>query len=306
VREPPDVIALGETMLSVVAADGPLDRAEKFHATHGGAESNVCVGLARRGHRAAWVSVLGEDPAGDRIARALEDAGVDLRWLRRDPDRQTGLMLRDTFGAVRYYRAASAASALGPSALEGVPVEGARAVFVTGITALIGADPARAADELLRRARGLRVLDVNLRPGLPGSGRAAPLIAPLVASADLAFGGEHEWRAFEPYAEGADLARRIAARGPREVVVKRGSRGACALDAEGRWFEHAPDPGPDVDPVGAGDAFDAGYLSVRLEGGTVDDALAVGAACGAAVAASLGDTEGFPPSLRRREPSPAG
>jgi 2-dehydro-3-deoxygluconokinase len=183
------------------------------------------------------------------------------------------------------------------SALDAVPVETARAVFVTGITALIGDGPGGAALELLRRASGLRVVDVNLRPRLWGSDRAVELTEPLLASTDIAFAGEHEWQAFEPNAAGEALARRIAERGPREVVVKRGPRGACALDEDGRWIEHAPDAGPDVDPVGAGDAFDAGYVSARLEGGSVAEALATGAACGAAVAACVGDTEGFP---RRR------
>lgn len=292
----PEVVALGETMLSVVAVDAPLDRATAFHVTHGGAESNVCVGLARRGISAAWVSALGEDPAGDRIAGTLEDEGVDLRWLRRDPARQTGIMLRDTRGTVRYYRADSAASALSAADLDGVPVEAARAVLVTGITALIGDGPGRAALELLRRATGMRVVDVNLRPRLWGSDRAVDLIAPLVAEADLVLGGEHEWQAFEPGFEAADLAKRIAGRGPREVVVKLGARGACALADDGSWVEHAPDPGPDVDPVGAGDAFDAGYLAARLEGSPIERALAAGARCGAAVAATLGDTEGFPRS----------
>ena len=289
-----DVIALGETMLSVVASDAPLSEASRFHVTHGGAESNVCVGLVRCGVRTAWVSALGDDPVGDRVYRALARGGVDLRWVRRDPDRQTGLMLRDTAGTVRYYRTGSAASAMSPSDLDGVPVEGARAVFVTAITAMIGADPGRAALELLRRGRGLRVVDVNLRPRLWGSDRASELVAPLVAAADLVLGGEHELQLFAPGLEGRDLAAGIEELGPREVVIKRGSPGAGALDVDGRWVEHAPPGRPDVDPVGAGDAFDAGYLAIRLEGGSIEEALALGAACGAAVAGSVGDTEGFP------------
>jgi 2-dehydro-3-deoxygluconokinase len=289
-----DVLGFGETMLSVVAVDGPLDRAEEFRATHGGAESNVCVGLARLGLRTAWVSALGDDPPGDRVVNALEAEGVDLRWVRRDPERQTGLMLRDTHGAVRYYRAGSAASSLTLEDVDGVPIDSARAVVVSGICALIGEDPGSTALELLRRSSGVRVVDVNLRPRLWGSGRAIELIEPLVGAADVVLGGEHEWQAFEPGFAGADLAKRVAERGPREVVVKMGPRGACALGEDGTWVEHAPEPGPDVDPVGAGDAFDAGYLAARLAGRSIADALAEGARCGAAVAATIGDTEGFP------------
>ena len=108
---PFDVIALGETMLSLVATDGPLASATRFHVTHGGAETNTLVGLARLGLRTAWVSRLGTDVVGDRIHGALTDEGIDLRWAGRDEHRPTGVMIRDTHGCVEYRRARSAATA---------------------------------------------------------------------------------------------------------------------------------------------------------------------------------------------------
>ena len=288
----PDVIALGETMFSLVALDGPLEEATSFHATHGGAESNFCVALARLGTRAAWVSRVGGDVLGDRILTALGRDGVDLSWATTDPDRPTGLMLRDTVGTVRYYRDGSAASALSPGDLLEVPIEDARAVFATGITPLLGRDPGRAVRALFRRAHGRRVIDLNLRHGLWGSERAVTLIEPLLRSCDLLFGGLDELRAFEEARTAEGLARAVAERGPREVVVKSGREGAGALDHEGRWHVVAPAPVRDVDPVGAGDAFDGGYLHARLAGAEVPEALAEGARCGASVAATIGDADG--------------
>jgi 2-dehydro-3-deoxygluconokinase len=290
----PDVIAVGETMFSLVALDGPLDEATSFHATHGGAESNTCVALTRLGRSAAWVSRVGTDPPGDRILAVLGSEGVQLSWVKRDPDRPTGLMLRDTVGTVRYYRTGSAASALSPGDLDEVPVEDARAVFGTGITPLLGRDPGRAVRALFRRARGMRVLDLNLRKGLWGSDRTVALIEPLLRSCDLVLGGLDELGAFEDAPTTQGLARAFARRGPREVVVKGGSSGAGALDPEGRWHEVAPAPVEDVDPVGAGDAFDAGYLHARLDGADVPEALLEGARCGAAVAATIGDADAVP------------
>jgi 2-dehydro-3-deoxygluconokinase len=151
----PDVIALGETMLSLIAVGVPLAEASELRVTHGGAESNTCVGLARLGLRAAWVCRRGSDQAGARIASDRGREGVDLRWVRRDPERPTGLMLRGTSGApARYERAGSAASALSASDLDGVPVEDAGAVITSGITAMLGA--VAKAIALLERARGLR------------------------------------------------------------------------------------------------------------------------------------------------------
>lgn len=296
-----DVIALGETMLSLVAVGVPLAEANELHVTHGGAESNTCVALVRLGLTAALVSRLGTDPAGDRIARDLASAGVDTQWVRRDPARPTGLMLRETSGGPAWYRRAdSAASTLSPGDLEDVPVEEARAVVVSGITAMLGVGPQRTAIALLDRATGLRVVDPNLRLGLWGSDRADELVRPLLERADLLLGGEAELTRLvggdghDLGEEGRELAERCHALGPTEVVLKRGARGAAASDNAGGWYEVQPPPEDDVDPVGAGDAFNAGYLAARLFGRSVAQALEQGARCGAAVAAVVGDHAGFP------------
>lgn len=283
-----DVIGLGETMLSLVARDGPLERASAFAATHGGAESNALVALSRLGFRTAWISRLGDDPAGTRVREALEVEGVDLRWVRTDPARFTGLMLRDTRGGVRYWRTGSAASALDPAALDGVPIADARAVLVTGITAMLGAGPQAAAIALLDRAGGLRAVDPNLRPGLWGSDRAHELVMPLLERCDVVLGGERELASLVG-GSGAGSARRCAELGPNEVVVKRGADGAAVLEPDGAWRELSPSASDDVDPVGAGDAFNAGYLAARLEGASCLESLRAGAAAGAAAAGVLGD-----------------
>jgi 2-dehydro-3-deoxygluconokinase len=291
VSEPFDLIAVGETMLSLIALDGTLGTATSFRATHGGAESNTCVGAVRLGLRAAWVSRLGADPLGNRILSALAAEGVDVRWVARDPDRPTGLMLRDTTGApARYDRAGSAASALTPEDLDHVPVAEARAVLVTGVTALLGEAPQRTAVALLERARGLRVVDPNLRLGLWGSARGVELILPLIEHADLVLGGEAELASLIGGGRGVELARRCSDLGPSEVVLKRGPAGAAVLDAQGAWYEHTGSPVPDVDPVGAGDAFNAGYITARLAGASPPEALAQGAARGAHAASTFGDT----------------
>src|SRR5438046_6188655 len=154
-----DLIALGETMIALAPPSGEsLRQATNWSVDHAGAESNTCVGLARLGLRVAWVSRLGADAPGDRIVDALAAEGVDVQWVRRDRQRPTGLMLKDAEG-VRYYRSGSAASVLEAADLDGVPVAEARAVLVSGVTALIGPQPHAAGLALLDRARGLRIVD---------------------------------------------------------------------------------------------------------------------------------------------------
>jgi sugar/nucleoside kinase (ribokinase family) len=304
-----DLVALGETMLVLVPpAEQTVRTAAALLVDHAGAESNTCVGLARLGLRVAWVSRIGTDAAGDRIVAALQAEGVDTQFVERDSQRQTGLMIKEPGVGVRYYRSDSAASVMGPLILGQVPVAGARAALVTGVTALIGPQPHAAALALLERARGLRIVDPNLRQGLWGSDRRAELVRPLVERCDLLLAGAEElaeivWSSGSGGSgrssgkeSGEDLARRAMTLGPREVVV----RGATAVGvlADGVWREMAIRRGDAVDPVGAGDAFNAGYIAVRLRGGSIDEALKAGVLCGAAVTAASSDTAGFPRELR--------
>jgi 2-dehydro-3-deoxygluconokinase len=307
-----DLIALGETMIALAPPPGEsLRRADRWLVDHAGAESNTCVGLARLGLKAAWVSRLGNDAAGDRILDALAAEGVDTTWVRRDPLRPTGVMLKDPAAGVRYYRSGSAASAMRPDLLDGVPVQQARAVLVTGITALIGSTAHSAGLALLEAGHGLRIVDPNLRHGLWGSDRRAELVLPFIERCNLLLSGAGELeeiltgaggsgRAGESRESGgADaaeaLARRATAYGPREVVVR--SATTIGALAGGSWTELAIARGGAVDPIGAGDAFNAGYIAARLRGDRVEAALGAGIHCGTAVTKSVSDTGGFPRSL---------
>jgi 2-dehydro-3-deoxygluconokinase len=291
-----DLVALGETMAALAAPPGePLNTARTLILDHAGAESNTCIGLARLGLRTAWISRLGADTLGDRILAALQAEGVETRWVTRDPSRPTGLMIKDPPAGVRYYRTGSAASAIAADDLDAVPVADARAVLVTGVTALIGPRPQAAGVALLDRARGRRVVDPNLRSGLWGSDRRVALVLPFLERADLLLAGAHELvellggDAGDPRA----LAERALSRGPKEVVVRAASL-VGALDASGAWRTLAIERTASVDPIGAGDAFNAGYLAIRLRDRSIEDALALGVRCGAAVTTSVSDTAGFP------------
>jgi 2-dehydro-3-deoxygluconokinase len=302
-----DLIAVGETMIALAPPPGQtVQTAPAMLVDHAGAESNTCVGLARLGLHVAWISRLGTDAAGNRILDALGAEGVDTQWVERDPNRRTGLMIKEPGAGVRYYRHESAASVMGPEILDTAPVAGARAVLVSGVTALIGPRPHAAALALLHHARGLRIVDPNLRDGLWGSDRRAELVRPVIERCDLLLVGTSELdeivgsgragKAGEAGRAGArELARRASALGPSEVVV-RGDTTVGAL-AGGEWHEIEIRRGDAVDPIGAGDAFNAGYIAVRLRGGSIDEALRAGIRCGVSVTMALSDTAGFPRSL---------
>ena len=229
----------------------------------------------------------------------------------RDPDAPTGLMLKEHRGGrpwrVRYYRSGSAASRLSPADVDAVAKEIAAAdvLHLTGITAALGSAPRAAAERAMQVARDAGTLvsfDVNHRATLWSDDEAAPVLAGLAAAADLVFAGPEEACLLlgrspgsgpAGFEDGEALARELAKRGPATVVVKLGAVGALALSGD-EVHRAGALPVAVVDPVGAGDAFVAGYLSAVVAGGSVPERLRTGNTCGAAVCAAPGDWEGLP------------
>lgn len=265
--ESPEVLCLGETMALVTpTAPEPLETAESFSLVAAGAESNVAVHLAGLGHRAGWASRLGADPLGRRVVNALTAAGVDTSLVGVHADAPTGVYFKDPAPGgtkVHYYRAGSAASTMDEAALSGAAADGPQILHLSGITPALSDGCDRLVEHLLTRRRGNRLsFDVNYRPALWPVERAAPRLRELARKADLVFVGLDEARTLW----GANTPDQVAELldGPSAVVVKDADVAAHVL---GEHASSVPAPAVEVvEPVGAGDAFAAGYLSGLLRG----------------------------------------
>jgi 2-dehydro-3-deoxygluconokinase len=84
------------------------------------------------------------------------------------------------------------------------------------------------------------------------------------------------------------------------VVLKRGSAGAAAW-IDGQLLESPPFSVPQVDPIGAGDAFAAGYLAAHLWGENPEERLRTANALGAICVREHGDYEGLPDRRELRD-----
>lgn len=290
------LFTLGETM-GLVSADriGLIEYARSFAFSIGGAESNVAIGVVRLGGAATWLGRVGPDATGDLIERRLRAEGV--RTLAVRDESFTGLMVRYHRTGERlhvdYHRAGSAGSRLSPADLPGAEIEASAVLHVTGITPALSASARAAVFAAVETARGAGVtvsVDVNYRSKLWSRFDAAPVLRDLVSRADVVFAGPDEAALFlgsEPVLDG------LAALGPAEVVVKDGPRG-CTAQIEGERLSLPALPVTEVDPVGAGDAFVAGYLADRLAGAKPADRLRTAIMTGAYAVTVPGDCEGLP------------
>jgi 2-dehydro-3-deoxygluconokinase len=290
----PAVVCFGETM-ALVAPDPPqpLVTALSLVLAHAGAESNVALGLARAGTSAAWCSRVGDDPFGRRILADLVDHGVDVSPVRMIPGARTGVMFKDpapTGTAVRYYRDGSAAAGMDASDAARALEVGAEILHLTGITPALSDSCASAIDAAIGGARQREIhlsFDVNYRAALwPGVDEAADTLVALAQRCDTVFVGLDEALALWGTATAQQVRDVLDA--PPVLVVKDGAAAATAF-AGGLAQVISPPAVTVVEPVGAGDAFAAGWWHARLGGADAPAALESGHRFAAAVLASATD-----------------
>lgn len=297
-----DVLTLGETMASMRSA-GPLRLGGALNLSIAGSESNVAIGLARLGHTASWVGVVGDDELGSLILRTLRAENVDTTQAHTHQDASTGTITIERrvgdIARVLYHRSESAGSTLSTEHVTRAFAECApRWVHLTGITPALS-QTARAAVEAaldLAAAAGAKVsLDVNYRSRLWDRELAARYLRSIVTRVDLLVASDDELALVTPE-ECTTEAQRIEwllHHGVGEVVITRGAAGASLHNRVGTLHQAAA-PVLVVDTVGAGDAFTAGLLSATLDDLPDDDRLRRAALCGAFAVGSPGDWEGTP------------
>jgi 2-dehydro-3-deoxygluconokinase len=286
--------------LLTTAEVGRLRHASSLTLGVAGAESNVAIGARRLGCPAAWVGRVGDDELGELVVSRIRAEGVDVGGVVRDPGAPTSLMFKERRTAelirVTYYRRNGPGSRLEPGDLDPAQMAAAGVLHLTGITPALGPSARATVDHAIELARSAGVpvsFDFNYRSALWPPERAAAVCRELAARADIVFAGDDEAELLGLEGDPPDLARGLAALAAGHAVVKLGERGAVAA-VDGQVHAVAPVRVRAVDPVGAGDAFVAGYLAEALAGRPVPERLATAAACGAFAVTVPGDWEGLP------------
>lgn len=296
------VVTIGEPMMVFNGAPhSPVGVRSALAATFAGAESNLAIGLARLGHRVAFLSAVGHDGFGRAITRTLRGEGVDVSGVAVSRAGPTGVMFKDRRDPARpevmYYRAGSAFSRAGPETFDPAAWQNAGLLFLTGITPALSPSCRALTMRVLQDARHHAVpvwFDPNYRRKLWDEAAFVAAVNGILPYVDTVLPGAEEARLLTGETEPAAVARVLFDRGVKKVVLKAGEAGAYAITADAQAHCERYDLGGVVDPIGAGDAFNAGYLSAFLDGVPVEDRLLRGHAVAAMVCTTHGDWEGLP------------
>ena len=293
-----DLLVLGDANPDLVLSGGEVEpafgQAERLvdHAnlTIGGSGGILACGAARLGLRVAFAGVVGADLFGTFMREQLAARGVDVRGIAVDPSRPTGVTvvlskpddraILTSLGTIGDLRA----ELIDPEMLRA-----SRHVHVSSyfLQRRLAADLPELFDQV-HEAGATTSVDPNWDPtdGWDGG------LVELLPQVDVFLPNEMEALRLAHISDMNEAVSRLRARAPF-VVIKRGERGALGARA-GEVVEVPAIPTTVVDTTGAGDSFDAGFLSAFLENEPLEEALRFAAACGALSTLAPGGTEGQP------------
>ena len=263
-----DVVALGELLIdfaphSVNEAGYPV-----LSANPGGAPGNFLAALTKYGCRTAMIGKVGDDAFGKALVKTLEDAGIDARGIRIDPNVFTTLAFvsLDASGNrdFSFARKPGADTCLTPEEVDEELIADAK-VFHFGTLSLTdepAAGATRHAIELAKHHGALISLDPNLRKPLwKREEDAREAIEWSLHQADIVKISDEEidwlW-SFSPE-EGAEKLLREY--GVSLVYATLGPKGCYAANGTNRVTVQSPSGIHVVDTTGAGDIFGGSAMS---------------------------------------------
>ncbi|MEJ1199640.1 MULTISPECIES: 5-dehydro-2-deoxygluconokinase [unclassified Streptomyces] len=279
----------------------PLAEVETFGKFLGGSAANVAVAAARLGRRTAVVTRTGDDPFGGYLHQALEEFGVDDRWVTPvaaypTPVTFCEIFPPDDFPLYFYRRPKAPDLEIHPEELDLDAIRAAAIFWITGTG--LSEEPSRTATlaALAHRAKaGTTVFDLDWRPMFwADPDQARPYYTEALRHATVAVGNLDECEIATGVREPHACAEALLAAGVELAVVKQGPKGVLAVHRDGRSAEVPPVPVEVVNGLGAGDAFGGSLCHGLLSGWELERTMRYANAAGALVASRLACSSAMP------------
>ncbi len=287
-----DIAIAGEINLDLILyglpEQIPTERellASRFSMTLGSSSAIVAHNLAALGSRVGFVTKVGDDELGKLALARLFTAGVDVTRVVRSEGAGSGVTVILPHERDRHILTyLGTISELRLQDLDLDYLASARHFHMSSLflQRALAADVPAIFERM--KSSGLTTsLDTNDDPDDRWDG----VLDATLPHVDILLPNQREARTDDlPTA-----VKRLSAR-VKTLVVKLGARGAMAVQ-EGQRFAAPAVSVQVVDPVGAGDSFDAGFLHRFVRGFDLETCLTFGNLCGAFSATACGGTEAF-------------
>ena len=237
----------------------------------------------------------------DTFSPTLEEKALIHLMVELVENYPTSIYFREIFedgtGQSFYYRDQSPTSTMTENDLNEEDFRHAKLLHVTGVFPSICKNNQMIIKKAVQLAKqnGLLVsFDPNIRLKLWSKEEAKEFIHDLLPDVDILLTGEDEAEIILGSDSLENYIKRFHDFGISKVVIKQGSDGSIGSDGTQVYSMPPVKARAVVDTVGAGDGFNAGFISSILKGMPFKRALHIANAVGSLVVSVKGDNEGLP------------
>jgi sugar/nucleoside kinase (ribokinase family) len=299
-----DVISLGELLVEIMRkeVDQPLDKPADFIGPFpSGAPAIFTDAVARLGHSAGFVGVLGNDEFGKCIMDRFSRDGVDSTHVKVMDGYSTAVAfvtyLSDGSRKFLFHIPYAAAGQLNSDHIDCEYFRSADILHLMGSSLSVNEGSREAcykAMRLVKEGGGRISFDPNLRPELLSIEKIGEICQPILKACDVVMpSGEEACMLAGIEGTAEDACQELLRQGPSIVTLKRGEQGSV-IYTENEKLVVPSFKVREVDPTGAGDCFDAGFVFGLLEGWDLERTARFANAVGALSTTRKGPMEGAP------------
>jgi sugar/nucleoside kinase (ribokinase family) len=292
-----DVLVVGDLFAELVMsgfsswppAAGQEIFAERFFREVGGGAAITASGLAKLGVNTGVLGFVGSADS-EWLFERLRSNGVDTTAIHRSDGEPTATTLAISTPSDRTFLTYMGANRELPAVLQKTErtthFSNARHVHIAHAPESTGIE------NLLRAISEQKCsvsIDVGWHPEWLGNAECHAALRHV----DIFFPNEKESALMTGETDAPKILQAFEKMGLRKVALKLGSSGAALL-FDGKTFFEEPVAVDAVDPTGAGDCFDAGFLFAWLRGDSPQKCLKAASICGALSTRRMGGIDGFP------------
>lgn len=294
------IISLGEALVEFYRkkVDIPLYETGEFVGPYAaGAPAIFAAAVARLGSPSKFLGVIGDDDFGKVIRQKFEEDQVDTSFLRVSKSTTATAFVsyfEDGNRKFLFHLNNSAAGELSPGDVRASNFEEMNYLHVTGSTLSINKSCREAIYEAVERAKEKNLavsFDPNVRLELMDRERIKKICQPVFRNCDYLLPNEKEIRALTREENLEKASEKFLDMGMDSIILKKGNKGSEVFTSDGH-FEVPSFNIEEVDPTGAGDSFNAGFIHSLFQGKGLKEATIFANAVGALCVSKQGGTSG--------------
>lgn len=295
-----DLLTVGEALVEIMRTevDQPLHQPALFTGPYpSGAPFIFLAQAARMGANVGGVGVIGNDAFGQCMLDQFCADGINALGVKVAEHGTTGVafVAYNMDGSRDFVFSLGVAADLSPDMLDESLFEGLRCLHLTGSTLLMSAgnlETGRRALELALRAGAKFSFDPNYRAELMPLEQAKAAYAPFLSAADVILATDDEIQLLSDERLTDDAIHQFIGDKANRIIVIHGGKVGCRVYMADKQTSIPGFLVDEIDPTGAGDCFDAGFLVRWLDGDAPIKAARWANACGALAVTKQGPMAG--------------